>query len=619
MMFHFYDPDNPLGIPDSRGICGTNLKWELKGNGTLTISGTGDMEDYNDAEAPWFHAENSNNIMCDATYQYIKKVIIEDGVTSIGKEAFRRHWETSFIGRIHGCCCSLESVSIPDSVTRIGSGAFYECTGLKEIIVPDSVIELGDNVFAGCECLEKIYYRAGLVFETKLSCGNNAELIPTNSLVDESLLWRLEGNTITIIDKGKMYDYYLYRFGKAPWFKDRNSIEKVIVADDVPYIGDSAFSGCTSLKEVTIPASVTSIGDSAFSGCTSLKEVTIPASVTSIGYKIFSECSGLKNIYYRESSGFASELQEGNSARLVPVIIASGICGENVKWSFDGKILTVSGTGAMEDYSSERKAPWVSLNIEKVIIEDRVTSIGKEAFANCCNLNEIKIPASISTIGDGAFSGCKALGSVIIPVGVKIIGDNTFNDCTGLWGIRIAASVTRIGDNAFNGCHMTKIRIPANVETIGKRAFFNCCELEDIVLPNSLKTIDDDAFNGCNNLTDITIPDSLTYIGSRAFAACENLKKIIIPSSVKKIGEEAFANCSTLHKVILVDEVISIAKGAFRNCTSLRKVNLPLALEEVGEEIFSGCSNLKKVHHKKSAEFVDKLRVGNNANFYPIT
>ena len=596
MMFHFYDPDNPLGIPDSRGICGTNLKWELKGNGTLTISGTGDMEDYNDAEAPWFHAENSNNIMCDATYQYIKKVIIEDGVTSIGKEAFRRHWETSFIGRIHGCCCSLESVSIPDSVTRIGSGAFYECTGLKEIIVPDSVIELGDNVFAGCECLEKIYYRAGLVFETKLSCGNNAELIPTNSLVDESLLWRLEGNTITIIDKGKMYDYYLYRFGKAPWFKDRNSIEKVIVADDVPYIGDSAFSGCTSLKEVTIPASV-----------------------TSIGYKIFSECSGLKNIYYRESSGFASELQEGNSARLVPVIIASGICGENVKWSFDGKILTVSGTGAMEDYSSERKAPWVSLNIEKVIIEDRVTSIGKEAFANCCNLNEIKIPASISTIGDGAFSGCKALGSVIIPVGVKIIGDNTFNDCTGLWGIRIAASVTRIGDNAFNGCHMTKIRIPANVETIGKRAFFNCCELEDIVLPNSLKTIDDDAFNGCNNLTDITIPDSLTYIGSRAFAACENLKKIIIPSSVKKIGEEAFANCSTLHKVILVDEVISIAKGAFRNCTSLRKVNLPLALEEVGEEIFSGCSNLKKVHHKKSAEFVDKLRVGNNANFYPIT
>ncbi|MCH5187521.1 MAG: leucine-rich repeat domain-containing protein, partial [Oscillospiraceae bacterium] len=122
------------GIMDS-GTCGDNLTWVLDDEGALTISGTGDMTNwywYSDDSVPWYDS-----------YPYIKKVIICDGVTSIGYCAFYK-------------CTSLTSITIPDSVTSIGWSAFYNCTSLTSITIPDSVTSIGDRAFSGCTSLASI-------------------------------------------------------------------------------------------------------------------------------------------------------------------------------------------------------------------------------------------------------------------------------------------------------------------------------------------------------------------------------------------------------------------------------------------------------------------------------
>ena len=172
-----------LNGSSTEGVCGANLTWTLSSSGTLIIKGIGEMDDYDHKEAPWFIAEDRNSPCCGATFQYIREIVIENGVTSIGKEAFKRHFETSCFraipgccrsclksvtcsdfpwyrrlnsARIPGCCRSLKSVTIPESVTKIGDRAFSDCTSLEEIDIPNSVIEIGDNIFSGCESLRMI-------------------------------------------------------------------------------------------------------------------------------------------------------------------------------------------------------------------------------------------------------------------------------------------------------------------------------------------------------------------------------------------------------------------------------------------------------------------------------
>ena len=162
----------------ANGKCGKNLTWQLDGNGTLTISGTGDMDDYlfDGMCSPWYSAP-----------RLIKSVVIADGVTSIGEDAFG--WcdnltsvtipdGVEVIGEHTFSCCGLTSVTIPDSVEKIGKYAFHNCKNLTSVTIPASVKDVGSGAFYGCTNLRKISYPAGAEFDWELSSGNNAELIP---------------------------------------------------------------------------------------------------------------------------------------------------------------------------------------------------------------------------------------------------------------------------------------------------------------------------------------------------------------------------------------------------------------------------------------------------------
>ena len=240
--------DDPSAEEDS-GKDG-NITWRLTKDGTLYISGQGDMPDYDhydedEPEAPW-------------KYKNIKKVNIEHGVTSIGSYAFDN-------------CFSLESIKIPAGVTSIGRGAFSGCESLESIEIPDEITSIEEEIFAGCWSLENIKIPAG-VTSIGEQAFENCENLKSIEIPDG----------VTSIECGT--------------FAGCESLENVKIPTGVTSIGEYAFSGCESLKSIKIPDGVTSIKFETFSSCFSLESIEIPTGVTSIGESAFALCRSLESI-----------------------------------------------------------------------------------------------------------------------------------------------------------------------------------------------------------------------------------------------------------------------------------------------------------------------------------
>lgn len=233
-------------------------------------------------------------------------ITIPDSVTSIGGGAFCE-------------CYHLASITIPSTITSIDYGTFESCRSLASIAIPSSVTSIGGKAFEDCANLTDVYYGGA---ETNRTCkmkigGGNSEL--TNAVwhyrglfsgtCGDNLTWALDGGTLTICGAGNM-ENYTCKGKNAPWGSQQENTQTVVIGSGVTSIGVEAFSWCRNLTSIIILNSVTSIGDGAFSGCNSLTSVIIPDSVTSIGEGAFSGCSSLKKVYVYYGGAKADKMEE---------------------------------------------------------------------------------------------------------------------------------------------------------------------------------------------------------------------------------------------------------------------------------------------------------------------
>ena len=310
-------------------------------------------------------------------------------------------------------------------------------------------------------------------------------------------------------------------------------------------------------------------------------------------------------------------------------ITDSGTCGENLTWTLDSDgVLTVSGSGAMNDYSGSSAAPW-GAQIKAVVVQNGVTSIGNAAFRDCKELTSIVLPEDMRHIGTSAFYGCAGLTEVSIPETVESIGDSAFSDCTALTTMVLPSAVTTIAAYTFSNCSaLTRVTLPAGLTSIELFAFERCTALEEIALPQSLTTIGDVAFSGCAALKEITIPENVEYISSHAFTKCKSLAAIhanraysddgngvlynkektelvrcpegfagayVIPDGVIALQPDAFADCVELTAITIPEGVVNFEGACFKNCIALKSVTIPGSVRKAGSWTFAGCTGLAEV------------------------
>ena len=205
-------------------------------------------------------------------------------------------------------------------------------------------------------------------------------------------------------------------------------------------------------------------------------------------------------------------------------------CGANATWAYNSttKRLTITGTGAMADYSYFSQ-PWADYmnDITSVEIGQGITSIGKNAFDHCENMASVSIPDSVTSLGINAFYGCKGLESVTIPSSVTVIGNSAFAYYQSITSLTIPNSVTSMDEGAFSRCrNLTSVTIHGSITSISNNTFNFCIALKTVNIPDSVTSIGSSAFNNCVNLTTITIPAGVTSIGQSAFCYCIKLANV---------------------------------------------------------------------------------------------
>lgn len=252
------------------------------------------------------------------------------------------------------------------------------------------------------------------------------------------------------------------------------------------------------------------------------------------------------------------------------VSIAAGTLDGGLSWNLTkAGTLTISGKGAMPDFSSTEEQPWSgnSSRIRKVIIGNGVTSIGSCAFWKC-ELLSVEIPSSVQNIGNSAFRESDII-SVKIPSSVKTISDSAFQQCQSLGTVTISNGVESIGQNAFRACtSLASISLPASVGEVGAGAFFDCFEMTSATFAPGSKQVSmgDNMFARCHKLMSVKLPSSVDRIADGMFQNCLLLARVEIPKGAESIGMSAFASCSAMSAIVIPDSVTTIAIGAFSAC-----------------------------------------------------
>ncbi len=465
------DPAAEEDAPTS-GSCGENLTWTLGADGTLTVSGNGPMTDYewdddqSEITAPWADSKDR-----------IRKVVLEDGVTSIGNEAFDGCGNLTEvqlpdgltrIGEFGLQACGFTEIALPESLTEFGDGAFYgcsalqtielpsgiteifmylfcECTSLASVTIPASVTEIVEYAFYGCSALSRISFRGTMEQWKSISVGTANEPLHfvvidcSDGTIDYSnscgpnLTWSFEesSGTLTISGTGALWD------NAYPWSDLRGEIRRVVVEEGVTVLSDTSttlgpFQDCVNLTQVSLPEGLVTLGWRCFQNCDSLVEVALPASLQKINQSAFGDCDSLLRLPVpEESETFTFSDGVLYSKDLTTLVLCPG--GKSGEFTVPDRVVAFS-----------LRAFWGCRKLTAVHIPDTVTDLGNNTFQYCVSLREVNIPTGVTQLPISCFYGCSSLEEITIPASITSIYGATFYDCPSLKKVIFLGSAPEI-------------------------------------------------------------------------------------------------------------------------------------------------------------------------------
>ena len=444
----------------------------------------------------------------------LESVTIPEGVMTIGDVAFY--------------ACSINALTLPESLEKIGIGAFCNNCVLKSVNIPAKVKTIGAWAFSVCGLTDLVIPEGvQTIGNEAFLYNNNLQSITCNAATPPTLGDNAFDNDITPSIKVPLQSIVAYRQAEG-WKNFTNYYGGEVVADGITYrIDDNeamVAAAEATLTEANIPSSVEfegnqypviKINDEVFSGNTNLTTVTLPEGLVEIGVSAFKECKNLESVTLPESlTTLGGEAFRGNT-NLTTVTLPAGLVGIGV-YAFYG-----------------------CKNLESVTLPESLTTLGSRSFESCQSLKTIKIPSGVTAIPDHCFEGCSSLESVTIPEGVTTIGSYAFQSCK-LNALTLPESLEEIGSAAFNGNRSLKsVNIPAKVKTIESYAFASC-SLTDLVIQEGVQVIEEYTFIN-NLLKNLTLPSTITSIGKSVFYDNYYLQLIICNAATPPtLGDNAF-------------------------------------------------------------------------------
>ncbi|MBP5560353.1 MAG: leucine-rich repeat protein [Muribaculaceae bacterium] len=519
---------------------------------------------------------------------------------------------------------NIKTFSFLGSVKKVPAYICYNLTGLTTVTIPSSVTSLGTSAFAGCTGLATVNWNAA-------SCGDfTSTTLPFKGLT--SIKTFTFGTTVT----------------KIPAFlcNGLTGITAVTIPTSVTSVGSSAFAGCTGLTKVnttdlaawckitfggntanplycgknlylsdskvtnlTIPSTITVIKDYSFNNCTSVTQLTIHKSVTSVSTSAFTGCTALATVNWNVAScgDFTSSAQPfksltniktftfGTTVTKIPAYLCNGLTG-----------------------------------ITAVTIPASVTSVGAAAFAGCTGLTKVTTPdlaawckitfggntANPLYYGKNLYLSDSKVTNLTIPSTITAIKDYAFNNGTSLTQLTVHKSVTSVSTSAFTGC-TALATVNWNAASCGDftssaQPFKGLTNIKTFTLGSTVTKIPAYLCNGLTGLTAITIPRSVKSAGSGAFNGCTGLTRVNI-SDLETWCAIAFGNASAnplscAKNLYLNDEAVTeleipavvtnVKAYAFYNCTPLTRVAFPSTLTAIGTQAFAGCTGLAAIDSK---------------------
>ena len=580
------------------GSCGENVTWRINSAGVLTISGTGPMNEYDynrsgrllmtinqpDGQtgvvfegfitvAPWADYNGA-----------VTKLVVEEGVTSIGQWAFAG-------------MARLREISLPESLTRIGRCAFYDCVYLQSAVIPDGVTELGDHVF--CEC---IWMRSAVV-----------------------------GTGVRELS---------YTFDGAM------GLSNVVLPEGLEKIGYRSFYGCKLLNEISIPAAVKTIGELAFYETGLSGVVTIGAGVESVEPNSFGASVGITGFVVEEANPWLIAAnggvvkKDGAQLVLVPCGVTEFTVADGVKsipkGAFDGayglkKVVLPEG---LEEIGAE--AFWDCLALCEVDLPSTLKTIGSSAFRLTMSLAELTLPEGLESIGEEAFI-YSGLRRIQVPDSVTSLGKDAFRYCRNLEIAELGSGVMDV-NNAFIECSGLRcLVLPAELNRVPSYSTDHCCLLQDVYYRGTQEEWDAINVNTAGNrpLLEAELHPAGTWTeadvtarrrgsGEVSWRLAQDGAVLIIsgegpmPDYAEDGSDVPWAEEAYYARVVIVEEGIThIGQGAFWDGMNLLVISLPSTLRSIGYHAFSlyadGWYTAIPSERKPSKSFLHVYFAGNRA------